>query len=163
MDAKKTFPLGITLDDVLLIPGYSDFSRSEIDLASHLTKKITLTAPFVSAPMDTVTESKLAIALAEQGGIGIIHRNLPIEDQADHVAAVVKKKLLVGAAIGANVGFEERATALIKACVSVIVMDSAHGNAKPIIEAIKYLKKNFHELEIIAGNIATKDGAENFI
>jgi len=163
MDAQKSFPLGITFDDVLLIPGYSDFSRSEIDLSSQLTKKIKLSLPLISAPMDTVTESKLAISLAQEGGIGIIHRNLTIEDQADHVAEVAKKKLLVGAAIGANVGFEDRAKALISAGVSIIVVDSAHGNAKPIVEAINYLKKTFPDIEIIAGNVATKEGAETLI
>ena len=86
MDAQKTLPLGITFDDVLLIPGYSDFSRGDINLSTQLTKKIKLDLPFVSAPMDTVTEGKLAIALAEQGGIGIIHRNLTIEEQAEQVA-----------------------------------------------------------------------------
>jgi IMP dehydrogenase len=163
MDPQKTFPIGITFDDVLLIPGYSDFSRSEINLSTQLTKKIKLDLPFVSAPMDTVTESKLAIALAEQGGIGIIHRNLTIDDQAQQVAEVVKKKLLVGAAIGANTGFEDRAKSLVEAGVSVMVVDSAHGNAKPIIDTIKYLKKTYHDLEVIAGNVATKDGAENLI
>ncbi len=163
MDAQKSFPLGITFDDVLLIPGYSDFSRSEIELSTQLTKKIKLNLPFVSAPMDTVTESKLATTLAEQGGIGIIHRNLTIEDQASHVAEVAKKKLLVGAAIGANTGFEDRAQALVKAGAQVIVVDSAHGNAKPIIDTIKYLKKTYHDIEVIAGNVATGQGAENLI
>jgi IMP dehydrogenase len=162
MDAHN-FPFGITFDDVLLIPSYADFARSDIDLSTQLTKKITLTVPFVSSPMDTVTESKLAITLAEQGGIGIIHRNLAVSDQADEVAKVAKYKLLVGAAIGANVGFEERAKALVAAGVSVIVIDSAHGNAKPIIDALKYMKKTFPDVEIIAGNIATKEGAENLI
>lgn len=162
MDAHN-FPLGITFDDVLLIPGYADFSRSDIDLSTQLTKKIKLASPFVSSPMDTVTESALAIALAEAGGIGIIHRNLTISDQADEVAKVAKYKLLVGAAIGANVGFEERAAALVAAGVSVIVIDSAHGNAKPIIEALKYMKKTYPQVEVIAGNIATKEGAENLI
>jgi IMP dehydrogenase len=163
MDAHTPFPFGITFDDVLLIPGYSDFARADIDLSTQLTKKIKLTSPFVSAPMDTVTESKLAIALAEQGGIGVIHRNLAISDQADQVAEVAKYKLLVGAAIGANPGFEDRAKALIAAGVSVIVIDSAHGNAKPIVDAIHYMKKTFPEIEIIAGNVATKTGAENLI
>jgi IMP dehydrogenase len=163
MDAQKSFPLGITFDDVLLIPGYAGFSRSDIDLSTQLTKNIKLASPFVSSPMDTVTESRLAIELAEQGGIGIIHRNLTIADQAKHVAKVVKKKLLVGAAIGANTGFEERAKALIAAGASVIVVDSAHGNAKPIIDTIKWLKKNYPKIDVIGGNIATKEGAENLI
>jgi IMP dehydrogenase len=163
MDAQKNYPFGITFDDVLLIPGYSDFSRADINLSTQLTKKIKLAAPFVSAPMDTVTDSKLALALAEQGGIGIIHRNLTIEEQANQVAEVVMRNHMVGAAIGANTGFEERAKALVKAGVSVIVVDSAHGNTKPIIDTIKYCKKNFPELQIIAGNIATKEGAENLI
>lgn len=163
MDVHNPFPLGITFDDVLLIPGYAGFSRSEIDLSTQLTKKIKLAAPFVSSPMDTVTESKLAIALAEQGGIGIIHRNLTVSDQADQVANVIKYKLPVGAAIGANEGFEDRARALVAAGVSVLVIDSAHGNAKPVIEALKYIKQTFKDIEIIAGNIATKEGAENLI
>src|SRR3990167_11003113 len=78
---KNSFPLALTFDDILLVPGYAGFSRSDIDLSTKLTKKINLKSPFVSAPMDTVTESKLAIELARLGGIGIIHRNLTIEDQ----------------------------------------------------------------------------------
>ena len=163
MEKQTSLPLGITFDDVLLIPGYADFSRSDIDLSTQLTKKIKLAAPFVSSPMDTVTGSKLAIALAEMGGIGILHRNLTIDEQAKEVQAVAKRNLLVGAAIGANVGFEERAEALIKAGASVILIDSAHGNAKTVIDAIKYIKKTFSKMEVIAGNVATKEGAENLI
>ncbi len=160
---KQNFPLGLTFDDVLLLPGYADFSRGDIDLTTKLTKKITLTAPFVSAPMDTVTEFELAIALAELGGIGIIHRNLSIEDQAKHVAKVVKKNLLVGAAVGASGNYQERVEALIKAGVSILVVDSAHGYTKQIIDAIKFIKKNYPKMEVMGGNIATFDGAEALI
>ncbi len=163
MEKLTSISLGITFDDVLLIPGYSGFSRSDINLSTKLTKKITLAAPFVSSPMDTVTGSKLAIVLAQLGGIGILHRNLSINEQAKEVQKVASKKLLVGAAIGANAGFEERAKALITAGVSVIVVDSAHGNAKTVIGAIKYIKKTYPNIEVIAGNVATKDGAENLI
>jgi IMP dehydrogenase len=163
MDNHNAFPLGLTFDDVLLIPGYANFSRSDIDLTTQFTKNITLKAPFVSSPMDTVTESKLAIALAEAGGIGIIHRNLTIEDQATQVAIVREKNLLVGAAIGANAGFEDRAQALTNAGVSVLLVDSAHGNVITVINAVKYLKKNYKAIQVIAGNIATKEGAENLI
>ncbi len=160
---KQTLPLGLTFDDVLLVPGYADFSRGDIDLSTKLTKNITLTAPFVSAPMDTVTESELAIALAEMGGIGIIHRNLSINDQAKHVSAVRKKKLFVGAAVGASGNYQERVEALIKADVSLLVVDSAHGFTKQIIDAIKFIKGKYPKIDIMGGNIATFDGAEALI
>jgi len=160
---KQHFPSGLTFDDVLLLPGFTDFSRSDISLSTKLTKTITLDIPFISSPMDTVTESALAIALARLGGIGIIHRNLSIEQQADEVAAVKKENLLVGAAIGVSDGFEARAEALLAANVDVLVMDSAHGYTKTMIDAIKYLKKKYATLQIIAGNIATYDGAKDLI
>ncbi|MDP3982968.1 MAG: IMP dehydrogenase, partial [bacterium] len=119
----------LTYDDVLLLPGYSDFSREDISLETKLTKSISLKLPLVAAPMDTVAESKLAIALARLGGIAFIHRNLTVADQAKEVRAVRDKKLLVGAAIGASSGYQERVEALVKAKVNVIVVDSAHGYA----------------------------------
>lgn len=169
MEANKSvFPLGLTFDDVLLLPGYADFSRSEIYLSTNLTKKIKLSLPFVSAPMDTVTESKLAIALAQLGGIGIIHRNLSIENQASEVQKVKKthstgSELLVGAAIGASKGFEERVRALVKTGVDVIVVDSAHGFSKGVISAVGFIKKIYPKMQVIAGNIATADGAKALI
>ncbi len=153
---------GLTFDDILLLPGYSDFSRSDINLSTKLSKRIKLSLPLVSAPMDTVTESKLAIELAKLGGIGIIHRNLTVEDQVKEVKLVKSKNLLVGAAI-AGKKFEERARALIKAGADVVVVDSAHGFTKTIIEAVKFLKKTYPKLEVIAGNIATYDGAMGLI
>jgi len=163
MDIQSSFPLALSFDDVLLLPDYADFRRQDLDLTSKLTRKITLKTPLVSAPMDTVTESELAIALAKKGGIGILHRNLTVADQADHVKKVRKQKLLVGAAVGASKGFEERVDALVKADVSVILVDSAHGFALPIIEAIRYIKKKYPKMEVIGGNIATAAGAQAMI
>ena len=160
---KSIFPVGLSFDDVLLFPGFAGFSRSEIDLSTKLTKNITLSLPFISAPMDTVTESELAISLAQLGGIGIIHRNLPIKEQADQVKKVKNKKLLVGAAIGANTGFEARVEALVRAGVDLIVVDSAHGFSKGVIETTRYIKNNFPEIEVMAGNVATYEGAKAMI
>lgn len=163
MNKLTNIPEYLTYDDVLLLPSYSDFRRDEISLETKLSKNISLKAPFVSAPMDTVTENVLAIALAQLGGIGIIHRNLTIEDQVNEVKKVVEQKLLVGAAIGASKGFEERAEALIQAGVSLICIDSAHGYADFIIEAIRYIKKHFPTIDIMAGNVATYDGTKALI
>lgn len=152
-----------TFDDVLLRPGFSDFSRSDINLSTKVTRNITLSIPLVSAPMDTVTESRLAISLAKLGGIGIIHRNLPVGDEADEVAKVKKQNLLVGAAIGASSGFEDRVDALVKAKVDVVVVDSAHGFAENVIETVREIKRKYPKLEVIGGNIATFEGAEALI
>lgn len=152
----------LTFDDVLLKPGYAGFSRSEIDLSTQLTRNIKLKAPLVSAPMDTVTESKLAITLGKFGGIGIIHRNLTVKDQAAEVAKVKQAGQLVGAAVGSSPGYEERVKALVAAGVDVIVVDSAHGFSKFVIEATEYIKQH-HKVDVIAGNVATTEGAETLI
>lgn len=161
--SKFYLPIGLTFDDVLLIPNYSGFSRSDINLETNLTKKMKLSIPFVSSPMDTVTDSKLAIALAEIGGIGIIHRNMTIADQARDVKKVKNKKLLVGAAIGASKGFEDRVDALVKAGVDVVVVDSAHGYSKGVIDAVSFIKQKYNNLQVIGGNVATYDGAKALI
>jgi IMP dehydrogenase len=164
MEAQKSsFQFGLTFDDVLLVPGYSDFSRKDINLSTYLSKRIKISIPLVSAPMDTVTESRLAIELAKLGGIGIIHRNLSIENQALEVKKVKSKKLLIGAAIGVSSGFEERIKSLSRAGVDVVVVDSAHGYSKGVIDAVKFIKKNYKDVDVIAGNIATYDGAKALI
>src|SRR5437870_1249870 len=136
MDINDTPTL--TFDDVLLKPGYAGFSRSEINLTTDLTRNIKLKSPLVSAPMDTVTESRLATALGRFGGIGIIHRNLTIKDQAAEVAKVKKAGELVGAAVGSSPGYEARVQALVDAGADVICVDSAHGYSKYVIEAVKF-------------------------
>ncbi len=80
--SKKIFGEGLTFDDVLLIPAYSDVLPRDVDTTTHLTKNISLNIPMLSAAMDTVTEAALAIALAREGGLGILHKNMSIEQQA---------------------------------------------------------------------------------
>lgn len=159
----NTFPLGLTFDDVLLLPGYADFSRSEISLSTSVTKKIKINIPFVSSPMDTVTESRLAIALAKMGGIGFIHRNFSISDQVEEVVKVKKEGLLVGAAIGAGKTSEERILSLVSAGVDVLLVDSADGFKKPVLDTTRYIKQTYPNIEVISGSVATVDGAQAVI
>ena len=279
----------LTFDDVLLVPDYSEVLPQEADLSTLLTKNISLKIPIVSAAMDTVTESKMAIALAEFGGIGIIHKNLPIQEQAQQVTSVKKfesgivrdpitissdktieelvqltkdlnisgmpvvdekhlvgivtsrdfrnvsdtsasvstimtpkerlvtakendsldevktllyenriekiplvddnfflqglvtlkdinktkdfplaskdseGRLITGAAIGNGSDTEERLEALINAGVDVIVVDSAHGHSKGIIDRVASVKKTYPDIQVIAGNVATGEGAEALV
>jgi len=154
------FPLGLTFDDILLLPGYSDFSRSNIDLSTKVSRNIAINIPLISSPMDTVTESELAIALAKLGGIGIIHRNLTIEDQVQEVKKVLAEKLPVGVAVGASKGVEQRVSAIATIGTQLIVVDSAHGFAKQVIDTVRFIKQKYPHIDVIAGSIATKDGAK---
>jgi IMP dehydrogenase len=88
----KTFIEGLTFDDVLLVPAYSEVLPREVDIKTRLTKGITLHIPMLSAAMDTVTEASLAIALAREGGMGILHKNMSIEKQADQVRKVKRSE-----------------------------------------------------------------------
>ena len=124
----------LTFDDVLLLPRYSDVLPSETDISLKLTKKISLKVPFLSSAMDTVTESEMAIALANAGGIGIIHRNLNIKSQTKELVKVKKKKLNAGAAIGTNIEDLERAKSLIDNGCDLIVIDTAHGHSKKVLD-----------------------------
>ena len=279
---------GITFDDVLLVPGYSEVTPNLIDLSTNLTKKIRLNIPMMSAAMDTVTEHRMAIAMARQGGIGIIHKNMTIEEQASEVDMVKrseygiitdpfylspentlqdaedlmhkyrisgvpitekgklvgiitnrdlkfesdytkkikesmtsenlitapvgitldeaktilakarkeklpivdkngklrglitikdiekqikypmsakdgKGRLLCGAGVGITGDMLERVEELVKANVDCVVVDSAHGNSKNVIDAVKSIKKKFSSLQVIAGNIATADAVDNLV
>jgi IMP dehydrogenase len=153
----------LTFDDVLLVPNYSEVVPTEVDTTSFFTPKIKLTLPLASSAMDTVTESKMAIALGQMGGIGVIHKNLSVQEQSAEVSKVKKAGLKVAAAVGATGDFLERATALVNAGVDVLVIDTAHGHSKRVLEAVKIIKKTLKKVEVVAGNIATGEGARALI
>lgn len=285
LDSSKFVGEGLTYDDVLLVPAYSEILPREVDTSSYFTKKIKLNMPVVSAAMDTVTEYQLAIAIAQEGGIGVLHKNMSISDQAEHVRKVkrsesgmimdpvtldenaivsdalalmkenkiggipvvnIKKELIgivtnrdlrfeknikrpvkevmtgknlvvakvgtdlkkaeqilqnhkieklpvvdrnnklvglityrdiikvkvrpnankdslgrlrVAAAVGVTSDIIERVDALARAGVDAIVIDTAHGHSKGVIEALKKVKKSFPDLQVIVGNIATPEAA----
>ena len=279
---------GITFDDVLLVPAYSEVTPNMVDLSTYLTKKVKLNIPMMSASMDTVTEHRMAIAMARQGGIGIIHKNMSIEEQAEEVDKVKRSengvitdpfslspehtlqdadnlmakfrisgvpitengklvgiitnrdlkfeedfskkikesmtseelitaregitleeakkilakarkeklpivdanfslkglitikdiekqikypqsakdtqgRLLCGAGVGITSNMMERVEALVNAKVDVVVVDSAHGHSKNILESVKKIKATFPGLQVIAGNIATADATKALI
>ena len=279
---------GITFDDVLLIPAYSEVTPNMVDISTQLTKKIKLNIPMMSAGMDTVTEHRMAIAMARQGGIGIIHKNMTIEQQAEEVDKVKRSengvitdpfylspdhtladandlmakfrisgvpitrgrklvgiitnrdlkfeedyskkisdcmtseglvtapegitlkeakailakarkeklpivdkdfnlkglitikdiekqikyplsakddqgRLLCGAAVGITKNMMDRVKALVEAKVDVIVIDSAHGHSKNILNAVREIKASYPDLQVIAGNVATGAAAEDLI
>jgi IMP dehydrogenase len=162
---SKVAMLGLTYDDVLLLPDASDVVPSEVNTSTRLTRGINLRIPVVSSAMDTVTESTMAIAMAHAGGIGIIHRNLPVEDQVKHVQAVKKAntEYLVGAAVGVGDDGFHRALELIKVGVDVVVVDTAHGHHRAVLEAIERIKAAHPEIQIIGGNVATRAGAQALI
>ena len=151
----------LTFDDVTLAPKYSKILPSEVDTTIKLTKNLKLRIPILSSAMDTVTESKMAIAIANAGGLGIIHRNLKIKNQVLEIKKVKKQKLLIGAAVGAGPNEFKRAEAILKENVDMIVVDTAHGHTKKVSEIIKFIKKKKNKKTVLcAGNIATPEAAK---
>ena len=155
-----TIKESLTFDDVLLLPRYSEVLPSDTDISVNLTKKIILKVPFLSSAMDTVTESRMAIAIAEAGGIGIIHRNLNIKNQTKEIIKVKKKKLLVGAAVGTNKEDIDRAKSLVANGCDLLVIDTAHGHSLKVLKILSKLKKIGEEIPICVGNIATGEAAK---
>ena len=156
---------GLTFDDVLILPSKSEVrSRKDPSLRSKLTKTKFLETPIISANMDTVTESKMAIAMHKMGGLGILHRFMTTEQQVEKVRAVKEAGAqIISASIGVNADFKERAEALVKAGVNLMTIDIAHGHSVQMMETLKWLKDKFSGLEVIAGNLAMPDAAVDLI
>ena len=165
---EKHMIQALTYDDIQLVPGYSDIaSRKNISLKTHITRNYQLDMPLVASPMDTVCDADMAIAMMKLGGLGVIHRFMSVDEQYTE-ACIVKDyrskngyELPIAAAVGANGDFLQRAKDLIYAGVDIILIDVAHGHHKNVKEAIKQIKDINDKVDVIAGNIATAEAADD--
>ncbi len=153
---------GLSYDDVLLIPQYSDIeSRKQVDISNNLGEGLHFDLPVISSPMDTITESDMALAISNHGGLGLVHRYNTVEEQVRHVALALANntEATIGAAIGMTDDFEMRAMALRSVGAQVLCIDVAHGHHSVMERCLKTLKDRFAEsIHIMAGNVATLEG-----
>ena len=153
---------GLAYDDVLITPKYNKVrSRKDVAFRTRVTRNYFIDIPLIAANMDTVCESCMAISIGKLGGLGVIHRFMSVEDQAKEVAKVKKEGILCAAAVGVK-DYESRVKALVSAGVDILVLDVAHGHSKLVGSVLEWIKKNF-KVDVMAGNIATKDAADYFI
>ena len=150
----------LTFDDVLLLPQYSSILPANTNINVRLSNTINLKLPFISSAMDTITESKMAIAMAKNGGIGVIHRNLEIKKQCEEIKKVKKIHLKVGAAIGTSQKELIRAKNLIDSGTDMLVIDTAHGHSNNVLKILNKIKKFSNKITICVGNIATGEAAK---
>jgi IMP dehydrogenase len=149
-------------DDVLLEPRYSEIrSRSEINIGSNLSKDIRLDLPILSAPMDTVTEDKMCVAMRRAGGIGVVHRYNSVQEQCKIVRLVSRHGIEPAAAVGTQGDFLQRAKELVRNGAKIICIDVAHGHHVLVKEAIRKLKNELNSVHIMAGNVATARAFED--
>ncbi|QDK45412.1 guanosine monophosphate reductase [Bdellovibrio sp. ZAP7] len=156
---------GLTFDDVLIIPARSDVrSRRDPQLTTKVTRNFTMDTPIISANMDMVTEYDMALAMHQLGGMGILHRFLPIEEQAAQARRLKEAGLkLISASVGVGEEFKTRSKALVESGVNIITIDIAHGHSVQMMETMKWLKDTYPKVDLIAGNMATPDAAHDLI
>lgn len=173
---NKFVPMGLTFEDVKLVDDLqSTVTPESVSVTTSLTPTLKLNIPLLSAAMDTVTEARFATALAKLGGLGVIHKNMTISAQADEVRKVktatfdsadfpnaavdAKGHLLVAGAVGVTNDTVDRVQAMVEAGADAIVLDSAHGHSEGVLRKVSEVRSTFPNLNIIAGNIATREGA----
>ncbi|KAA8325472.1 IMP dehydrogenase [Leuconostoc carnosum] len=173
---NKFAKMGLTFEDVKLMNDKNTtVQANNVNVSTSLTPTLQLNIPLISAAMDTVTEANFAIELAKLGGLGVIHKNMTIAEQADevkqvktatfdpkqydHAAVDAKEQLLVAGAVGVTSDTVKRVEAMVNAGVDAIVLDSAHGHSEGVLRKVTEVRNAFPDLNIIAGNIATSEGA----
>lgn len=152
----------LCFDDILLVPQKSNVgSRHEVDLSMSIgyrKRKVTLDVPVIAAPMDTVCDVDMCIAMAEFGGMGILHRYMTYPDQIIKSQSLIEKGIKFGVAIASNNGYLHQADQLYNIGVRFFLVDTANGHGTYAVKAVSQLRNAFGDAHIMAGNIATKDG-----
>jgi len=160
--------LALTYDDIQLVPSYSEvYSRKSISLETQVSKNYKIDIPLVASPMDTVCGYEMAMSFMKVGGVGCVHRFMSVEEQTHLVKKIFSARTKGGysgdspimAAVGANGDYLQRSSELIAAGVDIILIDVAHGHHKNVKEAIANIKAISSEIDVIAGNIATREAA----
>jgi len=154
-----------TFDDVLLMPCRSAVaSRFDVDLESTFTRNHRVKIPLISANMDKISEAEMLLAMKAVGANGILHRFLTIEEQVKQIGQIREKYSGgIAASIGVNQDSKERALALVKAGADILTVDIAHGHSEAMVEMVRYLKREFPKVDVIAGNVATPKATEDLI
>lgn len=157
------FPLALSFDDVLLVPQYSELnSRSDIDLTTKLSDKLTLKIPLITTNVDTITGVDMAIAIGRLGGLGVLPRFDTPQNQADRVRRVKEAGVTACASIGVKNEDVDRAEILVRAGVDVLDLDVAHGHMKQALEKISELKNKYGDsVTLMTGIVATAEAAED--
>lgn len=180
--AKIKNSVAYTFDDVLLVPQFSEILPTQTNTSTILVEDLILDVPILSSAMDTVTEWKMAAAMAEVGALGVLHKNLSVADQVAMVIKVKKYqhqkidlfsnchatldkngKLRVAAAVGVVESEKKRVEELVRAHIDLIVVDTAHGHSQGVLSMVEWIKKNYPKTPIAVGNVATSQGTEDLI
>jgi IMP dehydrogenase len=149
---------GLTYDDFIVMPGYVDFAREETSFKTRLTRNIEIDLPFVSSPMDTVTDWEMAQKLSELGAVGVVHSNQSAEEQACSVynaCELAEETVLIGAAVSTREDDRDRISSVVESGAKFVVIDTAHGWSKFQLKTIDWIKTNFPQIDVIAGNVVT--------
>ena len=158
MERKPTVKKSITFDDVLLVPQYSDITPDLVDIQTYLSHSLTLGIPVISAPMDTVTESPMAVEMSKLGGLGIIHKNMTPREQFKQIKH--SNCCNIGVAVSPTKYDLDHIFEMEQEGLNAIVIDSAHGHSLNVLKAVEDISNNVSEdVTIIAGNVATGKGA----
>lgn len=153
----------LTYDDLILLPGFIDFDHDSVDLTSKFTRNLRLRTPFISSPMDTVTNHEMAITMAKMGGMGILHYNNSINEQVDQLGLIKEWKCIAAAAVSTRPQDHERIDKLAENKVDVILIDSAQGWSSYQASTINYIKSHYPEIDVICGNVVTSDQAKALV